>query len=121
VSSKYKVKTTLFKLRHLKGSYSEENIVKVIITIIKIYEITNKIDYFILNNVRLNDTYISVIIKSLNIKNIKEYYRLHYLNYILNLLVKAILFSHDPDIFEKDITTIIIFEDKYYYYYYYYY
>ena len=50
-------------LRYLKGPYSRENIIKAIIAIIKTYKIINKIGYFIFNNARLNNTYISAIIK----------------------------------------------------------
>ena len=50
---------------------------EAIITIIKTYKIISKIGYFILNNAGLNNTYISTIIEQLNIKDIKEYYRLH--------------------------------------------
>ena len=96
----------------LKGPYSKENITEAIITVIKTYKIISKIGYFILNNARLNNTYISTIIKLLNIKDIKEYYCLYCLNYILSLLVKAILFGENPEVFKKDITTAAILRDK---------
>ena len=63
ISSKYKVETILLRLRYLKGPYSGENIIKAIIAIIKTYKIISKIDYFVLNNARLNNIYISAIIK----------------------------------------------------------
>ena len=112
MSSKYKVKTILLKLYRLKGPYFGENIAEVIITIIKTYKIISKIGYFILDNARLNDIYISTIIKQFNIKDIKEYYCLCCFSYVLNLLVKVILFSENPKVFKKDITTIAIFRDK---------
>ena len=99
-------------LRCLKGPYFRENIAEAIIAVIKTYEIISKIGYFVLNNAGLNNTYISAIIKQLNIKDIKEYRRLYYLSYILNLLVKAILFSENPKVFKKDITTAAILRDK---------
>ena len=75
----------MLKLCHLKGLYSGENIVKAIIAVIETYKIINKIGYFILDNAGLNDTYVSAIIKQLNIKDIKEHCRLYYFSYVLNL------------------------------------
>ena len=99
-------------LCRFKGHYSEENIVEAIVAVIKTYKIINKIGYFVLNNAGLNDTYISTIIKRLNIKDIKEHCRLYCFGHILNLLVKAILFSENPKVFKKDIITTAILKDK---------
>ena len=102
----------MFRLYRLKNPYFKENIAEAIITIIKTYKIISKIGYFVLNNAGLNDTYISTIIKQLNIKDIKEYRCLCYFSYILNLLVKIILFSENPKVFKKDITTTTILKDE---------
>ena len=102
----------MLRLCRLKGLYFKENIAEAIIAIIKTYKIINKIGYFVLDNARLNNTYISAIIKQFNIKDIKEYYYLCCLSYVLNLLVKAILFSENPKVFKKDITTTAILRDK---------
>jgi len=102
----------LLKLRRLKGPHSGENITEAIIAIIKTYKIINKIGYFVLNNAGLNDTCVSAIIKQLNIKDIKEHRRLCCLSHVLNLLVKAMLFSENPEVFKKDITTAAILGDK---------
>ena len=85
---------------------------EAIIAVIKTYKIINKIGYFVLNNARSNNTYISTIIKQLNIKDIKKYYYFYCLSYILNLLVKVILFSENPKVFKKDITATAILRDK---------
>ena len=108
MSSKYKVETTLLRLRHLKGSYSGENIAEAIVSVVETYGITDRIGYFVLNNAGLNNTYISAIIKQLNIKDIKEHRCLCCLGHTLNLLVKAILFSENPKVFKKDIITAAI-------------
>ena len=102
----------MLKLCCFKGPYSKENIVEAIIAVIKTYKIISKMGYFILNNAESNNTYISTIIKQLNIKDIKKYYCLYCLSYILNLLVKVILFSKNPKVFKKDITTTAILRDK---------
>jgi len=102
----------LLGLRCLKGPYSRENITEAIIAVIKTYKIIDKIGYFILDNAGLNNTYISAIIKRLNIKDTKEHHRLCCLGYVLNLLVKAMLFSENPKVFKKDITTAAILRDE---------
>ena len=102
----------MLRLYCLKGPYSGENITETIVTVVKTYKISGKIGYFILNNARLNNTYINAIIKQLNIKDIKEHYCLYCLGYIINLSVKAILFSKNPKVFKKDITTTAILRDK---------
>ena len=102
----------MLRLHHLKGPHSRENITKTIITVIKTYEIINKIGYFVLDNARSNNTYISAIIKQLNIKDTKEHYCLHYLGHIINLSVKVILFGKNPKVFKKDITTMAILGNK---------
>ena len=102
----------MLRLRRLKGPYSKENIAEAIIAVVKTYEIINKIGYFVLNNAGLNDTCVSTIIKQLNIKDTKEHRRLYYFGHVLNLLVKAILFSENPKVFKKDITTTAILRDE---------
>jgi hypothetical protein len=102
----------LLGLHRLKSPYSGENIAEAIVAVIKTYKIIGKIGYFILNNAGLNNTYISTIIEQLNIKDTKKHHYLHCFGHILNLLVKAILFSKNPEVFKKDITTAAILRDK---------
>jgi hypothetical protein len=102
----------LLGLCRLKSLYFGENITEAIVTVVKTYKIISKIGYFILNNAGLNNTCISAIIKQLNIKDIKEHCCLRYFSHVLNLLVKAILFSKNPEVFKKDITTVAILRDK---------
>ena len=42
----------------------------------------------------------------------KKYYYFYCLSHILNLLVKVILFSENPEVFKKDITTTAILGDE---------
>jgi len=102
----------LLGLRRLKGPYSGENIAEAIVAVVKTYKIINKIGYFVLDNAGLNNTCVSAIIKRLNIKDTKEHCRLRCLGYVLNLLVKVMLFSENPEVFEKDITTTAILRDE---------
>jgi len=102
----------LLGLRRLKGPHSGENIAEAIIAVVKTYKIIDKIGYFVLDNAGSNNTYISAIIKQLNIKDTKEHRRLRCLGHVLNLLVKAMLFGENPEVFEKDITTAAILGDE---------
>ena len=102
----------MLRLHRLKGPHSGENIAETIVAVVKTYEISNKIGYFVLDNAGLNNIYISAIIKQLNIKDIKEHRCLCCLGYVLNLSVKAILFSKNPEVFKKDIITMAIFGDE---------
>ena len=106
------METILLGLHRLKGPYSKENIAEAIIAVVKTYKITNKIGYFILNNAGSNNTYISTIIKQFGIKDTKKHYHLHCLSYILNLLVKVILFGNNPEVFKKDITVTAMLGDE---------
>jgi len=112
VSSKYKVETILLGLRRLKGPHSGENIAEAIVAVVKTYKIIDKIGYFVLDNAGLNDTCVSAIIERLNIKDIKEHRCLRCLGHVLNLLVKAMLFGENPEVFKKDITTAAILGDE---------
>ena len=99
-------------LCRLKSPYSGENIVEAIVAVVKTYKIIGKIGYFVLNNAGSNNTYISAIIEWLNIKDIKEHCCLCCFGYVLNLLVKVILFGENPEVFKKDITTAAILGDE---------
>jgi len=50
-----KAKSCLLSLRHIKGSYSSENIAQLVIAVIEEYEIKDLLGYFILNNVSSNN------------------------------------------------------------------
>ena len=112
VSSEYKLETTLLGLRRLKGPHSGENIAEAIVTVIRTYEITDRIGYFVLDNAGSNDTCVGAMIEQLGIKDTKEHRRLRCLGHILNLAAKAILFGDNTDVFEKDITTAALLNDE---------
>jgi hypothetical protein len=87
----------------VKGSYSRENIIKVIIPVLVEIEIINKLRYFTTDNYCVNDTTIKLILKYLrpDITYLRER-RVRYLDYIINLAAKAFLFGGNKDSF-KDI------------------
>ena len=96
-------KSTLIGIRRVKGAYSGENIAEVIIPVLEEIGIVSRLGYFIGDNAGPNDTYQRAIYRKLR-PDIKEpdTRRVRYLGYILNLVVKAFLFSKDADTFEED-------------------
>ena len=94
ISSRYKVETTLLRLRRLRGLHSNENITEAVLEVISKYSLTNdKIGWFILNNITSNDTYMAEILKALRINDIIKRRCLYYLNHIINLIIKAFIRS----------------------------
>ena len=105
MSSQYKVETVLLGLRRLRGPHSGENIAEAVIDVIRKYEITDRIGYFVLDNASSNDTCVAEILKSLDINDLSERCRLRCLGYIINFNAKVFLFGADPDAFKREIKT----------------
>ena len=112
MSSGYRVETTLLGLRRLKGPHSGENIAESIVAVVKAYEITDRVGYFVLDNAGSNDTCVSATIEQIGIRDTKEHRRLRCLGHVLNLSAKAILFGDNPEVFEKDIVTAALLKDE---------
>ena len=65
VDLNYKIKTSLIVLRRLYKYYSDKNQADLLISIFQNYKITNKIGYFVINNVKNNDIYVNIVLKKL--------------------------------------------------------
>jgi hypothetical protein len=61
----YQSQTKLLGLRRLHKEHSGENQADLLIQVIKKYEITNRLDYFITDNASNNDTAIHRILQTL--------------------------------------------------------
>jgi hypothetical protein len=59
-------------LRHLYGSHSDENVVKIIMNVIDKYKIAENIKYIMLDNISSNDTCVKEILRKFNINDIKK-------------------------------------------------
>ena len=100
-----KARSYLISLRRIKGAHSDKNIAEVIISMLgEIDIILLKLGFFIYDNAINNDTCIRTICQQLNIKN-ADSRRVQYLEYIINLAVKAFLFGDDVDVFKLTINN----------------
>ena len=90
-------------MRRIKGAHTNENITKVIISMLKKMRIVSRLKYFIADNASNNNTYWRVIYRKLR-PDIKEpnSKRVRCLEHILNLAAKAFLFGKDADAFKKN-------------------
>jgi hypothetical protein len=93
----------LIGIRRVKGPYLNENIAKVIISMLKAMVSSNRIGYFIKDNNSRNDIVIRALLAYLrpNIKD-PDFRRIKCFRHIINLAVKAFLFKKDADAFEED-------------------
>ena len=102
----FQVQTRLLALRRLYGTHSGENQAKLIIDVLKEYEITDKIGYFITDNASNNDTCIDIIVRTLLptfTAEQRRQRRLRCWGHIINLAAKAFLFGKNPDDFDRAI------------------
>jgi hypothetical protein len=97
------VRSLLIKIKRIKRSHTEKNIAEIIILIIKKMVSSDQISFFIRDNAASNNTVIRAILTYLrpDIKDASSR-RVRYINYIINLAVKAFLFKKDADYFEKE-------------------
>jgi hypothetical protein len=98
-----KVQSLLIKIKRVKNAYTEKNITKAVIPIIKEIINSNRLGFFIGDNASENNIITRVIItylylneKDFNFKHIKC------LDYIINLAIKAFLFRKDVEVFEEE-------------------
>ena len=102
--SQYKMEIILLGFRRLRKIHSGENIAEAVFKVIRKYGfIGNQIGWFVFNNVTSNDICVEEILKALNINDIVKRRRLRYLDYIINLTIKAFFFGSDSNTFEKEI------------------
>jgi hypothetical protein len=96
----------LIGIRRINEAYTGKNITKAVIPILVKIGILPKLGYFIANNDARNDIYIRVILRKYR-PNIKDpnSRRVRCLRYIINLAVKAFLFSKNTDAFKDSIDT----------------
>jgi hypothetical protein len=102
-------------LREIKNSHINENIVIYFIQIVNEYEITDKLDFFILDNIELNDicfrTFFRISFSNITDKIIKLR-KIRYFGYVVNFAVKNFLFGKNIDVFEMENIRNIIFDKQ---------
>jgi hypothetical protein len=95
-----KVRSLLVGMKRIKELYINENIIKVVISIIKTIISSNQLGFFIGDNIISNNTAIRAILVylRLDLKDLDSR-RVRCLSYIINLAAKAFLFGKDADAF----------------------
>ncbi len=112
MSSQNKVDSLLLGLRRLRGPHSGENIAEAVVSVIRKYEITDRIGYFVLDNASSNTTCVSEILNALDISDTTGHRRLCCLGHVINLGAKAFLFGKNPDAFEREISTAREYDEE---------
>jgi hypothetical protein len=100
-------------LRKIEGAYINENMIIYLIQIIGEYKLTDKLDYFILNNAESNDTcfrsYLRTSLSDIGDEVIKAR-KIRYFGHVVNLAAKAFLFGKNADAYEIEDTMNMIFD-----------
>jgi hypothetical protein len=102
----YKSQTRLLGLRRLHGEHSGENQADLLIKIIKEYEITDRLGWFITDNASNNNTAIDQVLRTLLpdlTPDQRVERRLRCWGHILNLAAKAFLYGKNPENFDEEV------------------
>jgi hypothetical protein len=105
VSHVGEAKCCLLGLKHVEGSHSGENMAQSVIAVIKEYEITDILGYFVLDNISSNDTCVQEILKQLRPDLNPKQRRLRCFGHIVNLAAKAFLFGEEAEAFEYEVDS----------------
>ena len=96
----------LLALRRLHGRHGGENQAALLIQIIKEFEITDRLGYFVTDNAFNNDTAVDIVLRTclptLTAAQ-RHQRRLRCWGHILNLAAKAFLFGKNPQDFDEKI------------------
>ena len=80
-----------------------------VMEVIEDFQIQQKIGYFMLDNAITNDKCVNLLADRLFLPEqayFNKFRRLHYIGYILNLVVKSLLFGKDAEAFENEVQTV---------------
>lgn len=94
------LQTLLLAIIELEGMHTGVNQGNEILDVLNSYQIQNKLDYFVLDNVNSNDTLVDVVVNNLQAEGISYNAKQHKLccnGHIINLAVSAFLFDKHPD------------------------
>lgn len=112
VDKQYKIKTVMIALRCIKGSHSGENIAHTLEQVIKEYKITDWLGYFILDNVKSNDTCIKALFQSIAPHLQKKHHWLRCMGHIINLAAQTLLFGDVPGVIEAELHLACALEQE---------
>ena len=104
IDKQYKLKTFVLALRDTYGSHSSDNIKDHLLTVLREYQISNKVAYFAADNATNNNKALRLLADELSIDPVNQ--RLRCLSHIINLVSTAILYSVDEDYVDEVLTTL---------------
>lgn len=102
IDDKYQNQTLLLGFRRVIGADSGANQAEKIISLIREYEVTSKLGYFVLDNITSNDTCVDQILRELRPDLNKKERRLQCVGHIINLTAQAFLFGKDVETFQME-------------------
>ena len=91
ISKEYKLEYCLLGFWKVNGAKSSQLIVEIIVNVINDYKIGQNLGAFIIDNATDNDTILKELVTQFDIN--VGYLHLRCLSYIINLVIKALLFS----------------------------
>jgi hypothetical protein len=98
-------RSLLIGFRSIEKPYTGENLTTYVVAVLVDFELGNYVSYFVSNNNSTNNVAIKAIYRNLKLKNAKRR-KLRYLNYIINLLIKAFLFKTEEGSLDFEIIKI---------------
>lgn len=103
VDEYYNIRTVMIAFRCIKRSHTGENIAHTLEQIIKEYDITDQLRYFILNNAESNETCVTALVQSIAPHLDKKHRRLQCMGHIINLAAQALLLGNIPTVIDAEI------------------
>ncbi|KAF4314536.1 HAT domain-containing protein [Botryosphaeria dothidea] len=100
LSREGKVRQFLIRLPEVEGRYTGVNLAEEVAKIIAEWGIGGRIGYFITDNADNNDTCLDALAKEYGFN--KRWRRLRCCAHIINLIIRQLLFGHDPDAFKDN-------------------
>ena len=102
--------TLLLALKKLQEAHIDENMTVIVLQTLNEYEIRDKLDYFVMNNAKNNDTMMKTISRTLQKQHDIDYdstkHRLRCINHIINLTIQAYLFDKHSDVEYRIVVNI---------------
>ena len=99
-----------FALKELQEIHFGENIIVIVFQTFDEYEIRDKLNYFVMNNAKNNDTMMKAISKTLQKQHDIDYdsmkYRLRCINHIINLAIQIYFFGKHFDVEYRIVVNI---------------
>lgn len=106
IDKSYKVRTRLIAMRRVYGGHSGENQAKLLVEILREFELTDRLGYFVSDNATSNDSCIDILLKTLKpdlSADKRTHRRLRCYGHILNLAANAYIWGKDSSSFDREL------------------